>query len=516
MEWPAARAVLESILINAPDDFPARLHLAGVLQKQGAFRASVEQLLIAASALTGEEVEEEIGLAHRLCLAGEIVAARACLDRISSSAIDSTSTLVALAHLRWVLGEFLAARQLLERAFEFGMEKPEQFHLYATVLQVTGAVGPAESILEECLERWRHFGDAMVSLSNLRRQTETRNHIEFLRSRLTRVSEGEHTAQERFVRAEFEWALFKEMEDLGRHEEAWQALTRCNALMRVLNPYDGVGEATIVEALTDVANSLQSHGPGASVSMEGPTPIFIVGMPRSGTTLLDRVLSNHSQVVSAGEINDFIRQLHWTADVPPGGIMSMLKVLSRAPRINFAELGKRYLSQTQWRASGKRFYIDKLPVNIQMVPFIKRALPQALILHMVRDPMDVCFSNWRSMFGNVSAYSYDLMALAHYHGLYRRLTEAWHLSFPGAMMDVSYAELVTEPEAAIRRVLEYCGLEVEPRCLHPEQNVAPVATPSSMQVREPIHTGAMGQWRNYAVHLEPLRMALASQAMRGR
>jgi len=514
MEWSAARTVLESILTSAPGDLQARLHLAEVLQKQGGFRASTGQLLEAAKWLTGEEGEPGIWLVQRLCLAGEVVAARTCLDRLSTPAIESASTLVALAHLRWVLGEFLPARQLLEKAFELGMERPEHFHLYATVLQVTGAIGPAESVLEDCLRKWGHFGDAMVSLSNLRTQTEAGNHIELLHRRLADMSQGERTAQDGFVRAEFEWALFKEMDDLGRYEEAWPALSRCNTLMRALNPYDGVGEATVVEALTDVAGSLRSRDQAASGPVRGPTPIFIVGMPRSGTTLLDRMLSNHSQIASAGEINDFIRQLHWTADVPPGGIMSMLMALSRAPRINFAELGERYLSQTQWRAGGKRFYIDKLPVNIQMVPFIRRALPSAPILHMVRDPMDVCYSNWRAMFGNVSAYSYDLMALAHYHGLYRRLSDAWRAGAPGTMLDVSYAELVAEPETVIRRVLKYCGLEVEPGCVHPERNNAPVATPSSMQVREPIHTRAMGQWRNYARQLEPLRMALEGQATR--
>jgi hypothetical protein len=231
-------------------------------------------------------------------------------------------------------------------------------------------------------------------------------------------------------------------------------------------------------------------------------------MPRSGTTLLDRMLSNHSQVASAGEINDFLRQLHWAADVPPIGVHGMLGALLRVPNIDPAELGARYLAQTQWRAQGRRFYIDKLPVNIQMVPFIRRALPHAPILHMVRDPMDVCFSNFKAMFGNVSAYSYDMQALAHYHGLYRRLVDEWRSSLPGAMLDVHYEELVRQPADVLRRVLSHCGLDEESACLHPERNTAPVATPSNMQVREPIHTRGLGTWQPYAHQLEPLRQWL--------
>lgn len=244
------------------------------------------------------------------------------------------------------------------------------------------------------------------------------------------------------------------------------------------------------------------------MAFEGPTPIFIVGLPRSGTTLLDRMLSSHSQVVSAGEINDFRRQLRWMTDVPPSGVQGMLAAQRRSTDIDFAELGARYLEQTQWRAQGRRFYIDKLPINVRMVHLIRRALPQAPILHMVRAPMDVCFSNFKAMLGPASAYSYDMHTLAHYYEQYLRLTHHWHTSMPGAMLDVSYASLVSEPAITLRRVLQHCGLAVEEGCLHPERNAAPVATPSSAQVREPIHQRTLGEWRHYARQLEPLRLAL--------
>lgn len=228
-------------------------------------------------------------------------------------------------------------------------------------------------------------------------------------------------------------------------------------------------------------------------------------MPRSGTSLLDRMLSNHSDVISAGEIDDFVRQFHWLADVPLGG---MVKALGRSGQIDYAELGARYLKQTQWRAQGHKYYIDKLPANIQMVAFIRRALPHALILHMVREPMEVCFSNYRAMFGAVSGYSYDLRDLAHYHGQYVRLSHHWHERLPDAMLDVSYAELVTSAEATLRRVLEHRGLEFEQACLRPERNVAPIGTPSNIQVREPIHRRSLGLWRNYEESLTPLRMMI--------
>jgi hypothetical protein len=222
------------------------------------------------------------------------------------------------------------------------------------------------------------------------------------------------------------------------------------------------------------------------------------------------MLSAHSDVVSAGEINDFQRQLHWVADVSPTRADSLSSILAKAGSIDFQLLGERYLEQTRWRAQGRRFYIDKMPINLRMVPFIRRALPAAPILHLARAPMDVCYSNLKVMFGNTSAYCYDMGAMAHYYGLYRRLVRRWHALMPGAMLDVDYAALVTQPEQTLARVLAHCGLALEPACLRPEDNPAPVATPSSAQVREPVHTRALEQWRRYEVQLEPLRRALGS------
>jgi hypothetical protein len=344
-----------------------------------------------------------------------------------------------------------------------------------------------------------------MALANLRKHTPTTNHLDFLQRQLRRFPAEGATPSENLVRAEFESAAFKELDDLGRHAEAWSALAKSNALMHALNPYDAALETAVTDALVGHSDCVRAAGSRATPRHDGATPIFIVGMPRSGTTLLERMLSNHLQIISAGEITDFVRQFHWLADIPLGG---MLQAVERAADIDYAELGARYLRQTQWRAHGHQYYVDKLPANIQMVAFIRKALPHAVILHMVREPMDVCLSNYRAMFGNVSAYSYDLAALAHYYGQYQRLASHWRTTLPGALLEVSYAELVSTPEAVMRQVLEYCGLDLEEACLHPEGNVAPVVTPSNIQVREPIHTRSLGQWRNYAEQLEPLRVML--------
>jgi tetratricopeptide (TPR) repeat protein len=504
----AAQATLETLVQRVPADAPVRMELARVLLWRSLPQAATAQLLQAVDMLPREPALI-IQLVRQLLHCGEVLAARACLDHLVRLPPPEASVLATQAHLRWMVGEIDVARTLMDRAIAAGIDTPNEHHTHAMLYQFSGDVSRAEQILETCLCRRPLFGTAVMSLANMRRQTPESNHLEFLFEQLQRMPKKASGPGDQLTRAQFEAAVFKELDDLGRFDEAWPALERSKAIMRTLNPYDASGEVALIDALISQSEAIYAN-PGAAVAeTDGPTPIFIVGMPRSGTTLLDRMLSSHSAVVSAGEINDFVRQLHWVANVAPGGIEAMLRVIHRSPEIDFAELGARYLKQTQWRAGGHRFYIDKLPVNVQMVPFIRRALPHAPILHMVREPMEVCFSNFRAMFGDISAYSNDMHAVARHYGQYVRLTNHWHTTMPGAMLDVSYEALVREPDATLLRVLKHCGLEFEASCLRPERNAAPVATPSSAQVRESIHTCGLAQSQHYARHLEPLRLALA-------
>jgi hypothetical protein len=229
-------------------------------------------------------------------------------------------------------------------------------------------------------------------------------------------------------------------------------------------------------------------------------------MARSGTTLLERMLGNHSRVAVAGELMDFGAQLHWMADTRNAQSDTLI---SRLPDLDYAELGQRYLAQTQWRAHGKTFFIDKQPPNWVLAGAIHSALSRAPILNLVRDPMDTCFSNWRAYFGDACAYSYDVDALAAHFQDYRRTVTHWHRLMPGAILDVPYAELVSEPEATLHRVFDFCGLDWEPDCADITRNASPSATLSAAQVRAPLRRDTGGQWRRYARQLAPLNAALS-------
>lgn len=511
-QWDAAQAALESLAQAVPHDVAARMALADVILWRGQLRAATWQLLQAIPSLPND-ASLIAQLTWRLVTNGEIMGARACLAHLERAPDPPAEVLSEQAHLRWALGEIPTARALMDRAVALGIDTSGEYYLNAMLYQFLGKVAEAEEVLLACLRRWPNHGDAAVILANLRRQTPEANHLDLFRNSLGRISAASMDARDKFARAEFESAIFKVHDDCGRHDEAWSALARSNALMHDINPYDAQGEVALTDALVDIPGSIAAAAANAAAEFDGPMPIFIVGMPRSGSTLLDQMLSSHSEVISAGEIPDFQRQFLWVADVAPRSAQGMLRAIEESAGMDFAALGTRYLQQTQWRAQGHRFYIDKLPINVRMVPFIRRALPRAPILHLARDPMDVCYSNLKVMFGKASPYCYDQQALAHYYGQYVRLTDHWRASMPGAMLDVSYADLVNEPEATMRRVLRHCGLAMEESCLHPERNPAPVATPSSVQVREPVHSRNLGQWRRYAKQLEPLRLAIAEQGI---
>jgi tetratricopeptide (TPR) repeat protein len=388
---------------------------------------------------------------------------------------------------------------LLDRAIAAGLDNPDIRYMRSVQLTFNGRTSEAEAELEACLRGGTSYGRAAVTLARLRKQTPQSNHLELIRARRARAMprSEDHAA--------LEFALYKELEDLGDHAAAWDALERGNALMAALLQHEPAREHALVDGLISATRNLLIAAPAAQ--MDGVQPIFIVGMPRSGTTLLDRILGNHRDITSAGELGDFARQVRWASD-HVSNLPLDETILARLGDLDLGELGRRYLLQTRWRAKGSPFFVDKLPINYLWAGLIAKALPGARILHLVRDPMDVCFSNYRAYFGKGYAYSYSLDGLAQQYLDYQRLMRHWHEVAPGRIMDVSYERLTHDSEAMARDVFDFCGLEYEPGCLDLGRNKTPVATLSAMQVRTGIGQAAFGEWRRYASQLTGLQQRL--------
>jgi hypothetical protein len=494
----AARVQLEALEIAAPSDYRTSLLAADLAWREDRIRDAV-RLALAANDAAPDEPQALCGVVESLLRVGEVVAARACLARPGLAQASAPDWLLRLSDFRQRLDENVESLALIERAIAAGAVGTEVSFHHGVQLYFNGLLGESEAELEACVRQEPTRGRAALALSRLRNQTADRNHLGLLASGLARVAQGSRD------HAALEFAHYKELDDLGRLDEAWDALARGNAIMRARNPFDPAAQHTYLERLIGACDHDRVR-PDEAANAEGPQPIFIVGMARSGTTVLERMLGNHSGVASAGELVDFGNQLHWAADT---GNTQGQAFLARLPDLDLAEVGRRYLAQTQWRAAGKSFYIDKQPPNWVLAGLIHAALPHARLLHMVRDPMDLCFSNWRAFFGDTYAYSYDMAGLAAYHQSYLHAMAHWHNVMPGVILDVSYADLVSRPEAVMRRVFAHCGLAWEPGCLDMRSNATPVATLSAAQVRTPLHARAVGEWRRYEARLPRLARGLA-------
>jgi tetratricopeptide (TPR) repeat protein len=305
------------------------------------------------------------------------------------------------------------------------------------------------------------------------------------------------------------YALFKELDAADQTAPAWEALREGAAMVCHTLRHDREEEMRGFERLQHLTPGVtQQPVVGGSA---GPVPIFIVGMPRTGTTLLDRVLGNHPEVVSLGERNDFDAAVSEISDhFYKGGLKeSQWEKLLAA---DLTKVGARYLERLAPLTAGHRFFIDKNPQNFFNVGLILRALPQARIMCVRRDPMDACFSNLKELFeGGAYPYSYAFEDLAaHHHGV-EQLMRYWKAIARDAVHILDYEALVRVGAETLREVLAFCGVAPVAGLLDITTNASPVSTASSSQVRSPIHDRGIGAWKRYAPQLEPLRVMLEAR-----
>lgn len=366
----------------------------------------------------------------------------------------------------------------------------------ALIMNYAGAFADAERVLETLIDQGEDASLAHWLLARLRRQTPDRNHVERLRERLQRANL--HPKD----RIDLAFALFKELDDLDDTTSAWQALQNGCELMRVLNPYRPEAVESLFAATRHTFDC--DSGSIASPQADNPAPIFIVGMHRSGTTLVERVIGEHEGVHCFGETRRLTAALCFGSNRACSGLLDY-GLIESAAALDADLAAAHFFALARRQAGNARFVTEKTPGNFQLLGFIRRLFPNAKVVHCRRDPMDLCFANLHELFADSVNHSYALPDISHHYAHYRSLMTHWHDLFPGFILDVDYEDLVTDPAAHVRRIRDFCGL---PQSVQTGPSF--VNTLSSMQSRQPIHTRSIGKWRRYAAELAPLKQMLAA------
>jgi tetratricopeptide (TPR) repeat protein len=371
----------------------------------------------------------------------------------------------------------------------------------AAAYRFLGELGKCEESLNTCLKIDYLDADAQSMRSSLRTQSLENNHIE----ELNRAHSDSKISK--IAKVGICYALAKELDDLDEIEQSFQYLKEGSDIRRSMMTYDIKKDEEIMDAIKQTFSSSPERISIPAISEINP--IFIIGLPRSGTTLLERILDSHSLVRSQGELDTFgIEMARQVSKGQDQKNLSSLDMVNLSKTIDLEILSENYLSKASPKNFNGKYFIDKFPLNFLYVGLIFQAFPNAKIINLSRHPVASCLAMYKQLFRDIYPFSYNLTDLGRYYSAYHRLMDHWHSTIPGVIHSVAYEKLVTDTENEIRQVLDFCKLKWEPRCLKFYENTAPSTTASATQVRQPIYSKSLNRWRDYAGYLEELTQAL--------
>ena len=381
---------------------------------------------------------------------------------------------------------------------------PELHLSLGHALKTQGRREDAERAYREAARQRVNFGDAYWSLANLKT-------YRFADEQLATMREQVDARRTPFVdRYHLCFALGKALEDRGEYAESFRFYAMGNALKKEECRYQPeVLERTIEKQIELCTPEFfeQRRGYGC----DDPSPIFIVGLPRAGSTLLEQILASHSQIEGTMELAD-IPRLVSALDLHAGGARYP-GVLALPSADDYRGFGEAYIRDTRhYRVGNRPFFIDKMPNNFRHVSLIHLMLPNAKIIDARREPMACCFSNFKQLFASGQPFTYSLDDIARYYRTYVRIMAHWDRVLPGRVLRVQHEDVIADLEGSVRRILDFCGLQFEPGCVEFHKNERRVHTASSEQVRRPINREGVDQWKNFEPWLGPLREALGPLA----
>lgn len=493
-----ARRHLEQALALKPDAVEALVNLAQ-LHRQANDNLAAEPLYRKAIAARPTMIEAHTGLAAALEKLGrpaEAIAAAEEAIRLQPKSPEAHRT---LGRLYDILGQFDAAVAAHRRAIELAPADPRG---HADLGNTYGAFGKREAAISAYRKALELApGNAVYERLIGRFEADAGT----LAEKMARFDAPATTNEQKL---HLGFAIGKALEQAGDYPAAFRYLDAANRLRRAGFSYDKAdSEAAFAELEATFTPELFAARSGHGIP--DATPIFVLGMPRSGTTLVEQILASHPDIAGAGELV-VLRDLVIGATAKrPIHYPELLADLSDADLNRF---GADYIRRLRAFAPDARHITDKMPGNFMLIGFIALALPNARIVHCVRDPADTGVSIWRNYFSTHLGYAYDLGEIGHYHRLYQSLMAHWHRVLPGRIYDISYEALVGDQEGETRRLLDHCGLAFDPRCLDFHHTERPVHTASAAQVRSPISRSSIGIADRYGDLLSPLHAALAGKA----
>lgn len=500
-DWPRVEFRAEEVLAGAPADAAAHFMLGvacmGRRQEDRAVAALQE-----ACRLEPERADYLARCAEALAMAGRLPEACAAANRAAAQSSCDATVLATLGQVYLQANAFEPAAAAVRRAASLAPRDAHLRFLLGRALEMLGDGEGAQRELQSCIEIEPRYWPAYLRLAMLKRQSVESGHLVQWHKLLQ-----QHGADPG-ARIFLNMALARESEDSGDYATAFRYYASGKAAARRTRPPSAERDRSMFGALMRYMPEADSQ---SKQGFPSTAPIFIVGMPRTGTTLLDRMLSSHPDVRAAGETQNFPTALQ-RASGSRVALLSLPDLSAATHDVDWYQLGASYVESTRPALSAGTRFTDKMPHNFLYAGFIARALPNAKIICLRRGALDTCLGNFRHLFELESGfydYSLDLLDTGSYYVQFDRLLAHWREVLPGRIMEVGYESLVQSPESTLRRVVGFCDLDWHDACLRPHENKAPVRTPNSWQVREPVYMSSLGRWRHYADQLQPLRDMLA-------
>ena len=499
---PRAETLLRRHLKQAPTDTAAIRMLAEVAVRCGRNEDAqklLERCLELAPGFAAARYNYAV-LLHRL---NDTERALAEVERLLSANPRNPGYRNLCAVILSRIGEYERSGHLYEELLKQYPAHAKLWLSYGHVLKTEGRQDDSIDAYRQSIIHDPGFGEAYWSLANLKTfRFDARDLVEMQ----TQVARPELDAKERL---QFHFALGKALEDSGDHARSFEHYAQGNALHRAAHPYDVELNSKRISGLRRTFTR-EFFRDRAGYGCDSPDPIFIVGMPRSGSTLLEQILSSHSQVEGTTELPEIITMAKdLRAEADSADIAVYAEVLATRTAAELKAMGERYLERTRvHRKTDRQFFIDKMPNNFLHVGMIHAVLPNAKIIDARRHPLGCCFSNFKQHYARGQNFSYSLTDMGRFYRDYVELMAHFDEVLPGRVHRVIYERTVEDTEAEVRRLLEYCGLPFEAGCLRFFENERPVRTASAEQVRRPIYRDGVEQWRNYEPWLGPLKDAL--------